>query len=148
MREQCRLFRPAISNPIWEQRGIRLTQVATTCGGPPKRPLEDQRLTAPLAVPYGFQRGSESWGNLRQGHAECEADLLALPRSKHDLKAQFRSFQIGRTPRYCVDLSQPIPIWEHFIEDCRNRDAGMADWSESTVARLRSTVFVLAAERK
>ena len=38
------------------------------------------------------------------------------------------------------------PIWEHFIEDCRNRDPGMSDWTESTVARLRSTVFAILAQ--
>ena len=38
------------------------------------------------------------------------------------------------------------PIWEHFIEDCRNRDPGMSDWSESTVARLRSTVFAILVQ--
>ena len=38
------------------------------------------------------------------------------------------------------------PIWEHFIEDCRNRDPGMSDWSESTVARLRSTVCAILAQ--
>ena len=37
-------------------------------------------------------------------------------------------------------------IWEHFIEDCRNRDPGMPDWTESTVARLRSTVFSILAQ--
>ena len=38
------------------------------------------------------------------------------------------------------------PIWEHFIEDCRNRDPGMSDWSESTVSRLRSTVFAILVQ--
>lgn len=38
------------------------------------------------------------------------------------------------------------PIWSHFIEDCRNRDPGMSDWSESTVERLRSTVFAILAQ--
>ncbi len=38
------------------------------------------------------------------------------------------------------------PIWEHFIEDCHNRDPGMSDWSESTVTRLRSTVFAILAQ--
>ena len=37
-------------------------------------------------------------------------------------------------------------IWEHFIEDCCNRDPDMPDWSESTVARLRSTVFAILAQ--
>ena len=38
------------------------------------------------------------------------------------------------------------PIWEHFIEDCRNRDTGMSHWSDSTVARIRSTVFAILAQ--
>ena len=37
-------------------------------------------------------------------------------------------------------------IWSHFIEDCGNRDPGMSNWSESTVARLRSTVFAILAQ--
>ena len=37
-------------------------------------------------------------------------------------------------------------IWEHFIEDCRSRDPGMSDWSELTVARIRSTVFAILAQ--
>ena len=38
------------------------------------------------------------------------------------------------------------PVWLRFIEDCRNRDPGMSYWSESTVARLRSTVFAILAQ--
>ena len=38
------------------------------------------------------------------------------------------------------------PLWEHYIEDCRNRDPAMSEWSESTVARLRSTVFQTLAQ--
>ena len=38
------------------------------------------------------------------------------------------------------------PLWEHYIGDCRDRDPAMTDWSESTVARLRSTVFQILAQ--
>ena len=38
------------------------------------------------------------------------------------------------------------PLWEHYVEDCRNRDPAMPEWSESTVARLRSTVFQILAQ--
>ncbi len=37
-------------------------------------------------------------------------------------------------------------LWERFVEDGQNRDPGMSDWSESTVRRLRSTVFAILAE--
>ena len=43
---------------------------------PPKRPLEDQRLTAPLAVPYGLQRGSESWGTCDKGMPSARPTCL------------------------------------------------------------------------
>ena len=31
--------------------------------------------------------------------------------------------------------------WQHYIDDCRDRDPTMSAWSESTIARLRSSVF-------
>jgi hypothetical protein len=37
-------------------------------------------------------------------------------------------------------------LWEKFIEDCRARDPEMPEWSESTIARLRSTVFQILAQ--
>ena len=32
-------------------------------------------------------------------------------------------------------------LWQHYIDDCRDRDPTMSAWSESTIARLRSSVF-------
>lgn len=40
----------------------------------------------------------------------------------------------------------PKHIWEHFIENYCQSDPGMPDWSESTIARLRSTVFAILAQ--
>ena len=37
-------------------------------------------------------------------------------------------------------------LWAEYIEDCRSRDPEMPQWSESTITRLRSTVFSIAAE--
>ncbi len=37
-------------------------------------------------------------------------------------------------------------VWERYIEDCRARDPEMPQWSESTIARLRSTVFQILAQ--
>ena len=39
-------------------------------------------------------------------------------------------------------------LWDHFIEDCHNRDAGMSDWSESTIIRIRTAVFAILAQAK
>jgi hypothetical protein len=36
--------------------------------------------------------------------------------------------------------------WEHYLADCRARDPKMPAWSESTIDRLRSTVFQILAQ--
>lgn len=38
------------------------------------------------------------------------------------------------------------PMWEGYIEQCRERDPEMPQWSDSTVARLRSSVFQMLAQ--
>lgn len=37
-------------------------------------------------------------------------------------------------------------LWTDYIEDCRGRDPEMPHWSQSTVDRLRSSVFQILAE--
>ena len=64
-------------------------------------------------------------------HSPLLGDFLDIA-----MREQYRLFR----PALCN------PIWEHFIEDCRNRDPAMSDWSDSTVARLRSTVFAILAQ--
>lgn len=36
--------------------------------------------------------------------------------------------------------------WGQFVEDCRGRDPEMPEWSDSTIGRLRSSVFQILAE--
>jgi hypothetical protein len=37
-------------------------------------------------------------------------------------------------------------LWRDYIEDCRNREPDLPQWSETTVKRLRSTVFQILAQ--
>ncbi|MBT3224587.1 MAG: DUF1819 family protein, partial [Proteobacteria bacterium] len=37
-------------------------------------------------------------------------------------------------------------MWVDYMEGCRGRDAEMLQWSDSTVARLRSAVFSMLTE--
>lgn len=37
-------------------------------------------------------------------------------------------------------------LWSDYIENCRSRDPEMPQWSDSTITRLRSTVFTITAE--
>ena len=70
----------------------------------PRGPAADSSPCRTVRSPERFR----VVGNLlRQGHAECEAALLALPALQARSEGPISIFQIGRTPRYCVDLSQP-----------------------------------------
>jgi hypothetical protein len=37
-------------------------------------------------------------------------------------------------------------VWEDYLEECRGRDPEMPQWSDSTVRRLRSSVFQILAQ--
>jgi hypothetical protein len=37
-------------------------------------------------------------------------------------------------------------LWEDYIEDCRGRDPDMPQWNDSTIDRLRSSVFQILAQ--
>ena len=39
-----------------------------------------------------------------------------------------------------------LTLWADYIEDCRGRDPDMPQWSESTITRLRSSVYSILAE--
>jgi len=59
-------------------------------------------------------------------HSALLADFLELV-----VKEQYRIFSEKLTRQLCDD----------FIADCQNRDAELPEWSESTINRLRSSVF-------
>lgn len=42
--------------------------------------------------------------------------------------------------------SLPLALWTDYIQDCRGRDPDMPQWTDSTVARLRSSVYTILAE--
>lgn len=39
-----------------------------------------------------------------------------------------------------------LTLWAEFVQDCRSRDPDMPQWSESTITRLRSSVFSILTE--
>jgi hypothetical protein len=52
------------------------------------------------------------------------------------VREQYRLFRDSLTKK----------LWDDYIEDCRGRDPEMPRWSDSTVARLRSSVFQILAQ--
>jgi hypothetical protein len=39
-----------------------------------------------------------------------------------------------------------LTLWAEYVQNCRSRDPDMPQWSESTITRLRSSVFTILAE--
>lgn len=39
-----------------------------------------------------------------------------------------------------------LTLWAEYVQDCRSRDPDMPQWSESTITRLRSSVFTILTE--
>lgn len=39
-----------------------------------------------------------------------------------------------------------LTLWADYIQDCRGRDPDMPQWSDSTITRLRSSVYSILAE--
>jgi hypothetical protein len=52
------------------------------------------------------------------------------------VREQYRTFQKALS----------LSLWTQYIQDCRSRDPEMPQWSESTITRLRSSVFTILAE--
>ena len=88
----------------------------------------------------------ELWEMVRDGSSLLATHACLAAAVKHSpLLGDFLDITVREQYR----LFRPAlsnSIWEHFIEDCRSRDPGMSDWSESTVARIRSTVFAILAQ--
>ena len=64
-------------------------------------------------------------------HSALLGDLLDLV-----VREQYRIFSPALSNK----------LWEDYVEGCRGRDPEMPQWSESTVARLRSSVFQILAQ--
>ena len=52
------------------------------------------------------------------------------------VREQYRTFQ----------KTLSLSLWLQYVQECRSRDPDMPQWSESTVTRLRSSVFTILAE--
>ena len=86
------------------------------------------------------------WEMIRDGSAPLATHACLAAAVKHSpLLGDFLDIAMREQYRLFRPALSNI-IWEHFIEDCRNRDPGMSDWSGSTVARIRSTVFAILAQ--
>jgi len=86
------------------------------------------------------------WKMVRDGSATeaTHASLAAAVKASYllgdfldlVLREQYRTFK--------ETLS--LTVWTDYIEECRGRDPDMPQWSESTIMRLRSSVYTILVE--
>ena len=88
----------------------------------------------------------ELWRLVRDGTGDEAAHACLAATVKHSfLLGDFLDLMVREQYRlYAETLSKKL--WGDFVEDCRGRDPEMPEWSESTIARLRSSVFLILTE--
>jgi len=89
---------------------------------------------------------AELWRLVRDGSLTVSTHACLAAAVKHSaLLGDFLDLAIREQYRlYSPALA--LGVWEHYLEGCRSRDPEMPAWSESTVRRLRSSVFQILAQ--
>ncbi len=89
---------------------------------------------------------ADLWKLVRDGSGTVATHACLAAAVKHStLLGDFLDLVVQEQYQcYAVALSNKL--WEDYIVDCRGRDPDMPRWSDSTIARLRSSVFQILAQ--
>lgn len=86
------------------------------------------------------------WEMIRDGSVtEATHACLAATVKASPLVGDFLDLVVREAYRTFKD-TLALTLWADFIEDCRGRDPAMPRWHESTIQRLRSSVYLILAE--
>jgi len=90
--------------------------------------------------------GPDLWLLVRDGRGDVATHaILAATVKQSQLLADFLVMVVGEQyRRFATTLARPL--WDEFLEGCRERDPAMPQWPESTRRRLRSSVFQILAQ--
>jgi hypothetical protein len=84
---------------------------------------------------------SDLWKLIKDGNSTVATHACLAAAVKHSaLLADFLELVVKEQYRIFAD-KLTYKMWDDFIADCQNRDAELPEWSESTIKRLRSSVF-------
>jgi hypothetical protein len=90
--------------------------------------------------------GQELWQIIRDGGKEQATQAVLAGAIKNSrLLGDFMDITM-REQRALFAKRLEYRMWNEYIAGCRGRDPDMPNWSESTVAKLRSSVFSILAE--
>ncbi|MFN7137880.1 MAG: DUF1819 family protein [Limisphaerales bacterium] len=88
----------------------------------------------------------EFWNLVRDGSVTVTSHALLAAAIKHSrLLGDF--FDITIRDQYRLFSSELSPgLWHDFLAECRRRDPEMPVWNESTIRRMKSSVFQVLAQ--
>ena len=88
----------------------------------------------------------ELWAFVRDGSAIVATHACLAASVKHSpLLGDFLDLVVREEYRlFSPALS--VNLWAKYVEECRARDPEMPEWNQSTIDRLRSTVFQILAQ--
>ena len=90
--------------------------------------------------------GADIWRLVRDGEREQATQAAFAGAIKNSrLLGDFMDITM-REQRALFAPKLEYPMWNEYIAGCRGRDPEMPQWSDATVARLRSAVFSMLAE--
>ncbi len=88
----------------------------------------------------------EHWKLVRDGKGVVSAQALFAAAIKHSsLLADFMALVVSDQYKL-LSKSLANSLWAKYLEGCRERDPNMPAWSESTVKRLRSSIYQCLAQ--
>lgn len=90
--------------------------------------------------------GPKFWRFVRDGDQLTATHATLAGAIKHSrILGDFMDITL-REQRALFATKLDLSNWTEYIEGCRGRDPDMPQWNESTLARLRSAVFLILAE--
>lgn len=90
--------------------------------------------------------GPEVWLLIRDGDRQQATQAVFAGAVKHSrLLGDFMDIVL-REQRLLFAKKLEYWMWNEYIDSCRGRDSEMPQWSESTIKKLRSSIFSMLSE--
>jgi len=110
-----------------------------------RNPATARRLALLLRGRLGLM-DADLWKLVRDGSSIVATHACLAVAVKHSaLLGDFLDLVV-REQHTCYAGALSNKLWEEYIMDCRGRDPDMLRWSDSTINRLRSSVFQTLAQ--
>jgi hypothetical protein len=110
-----------------------------------RHPATARRLALLLRGRLGLM-DADLWKLVRDGSSLMATHACLAAAVKHSaLLGDFLDLVV-REQYQCYAEALSNKLWEAYIVDCQGRDSDMPRWSDSTMARLRSSVFQILAQ--